>query len=190
MIHWDFIAACEGGMRLAAYVPPDAAEASGATVAGGVDLGRIGVGELAALPAALAARLKPYCGLRGADARRAVLAHPLVLTAAEAAALMAVKSAGFLSVLRRRFDGKSAISFDRLADGPATVLMSLAWQYGNPWTDKRCGAVWSLACAGDWLALAAYLRSGFPDPRFGARRQREADFLLAHLSVSQRAAAA
>lgn len=180
-ISWDFIASCEGGMRLDGYVPEDASGASGVTLAAGVDLGRLGAEECRQLSPELSARLVPYCGQTGVAARKILQNNPLRISPLQARALMNVKASGFLAAIHRHYDRLSPVPFDRLPCGPATVLMSLCWQYGDPWTDKHCGQAWQLACLGAWRKFAAYLGRNFPDRRYQTRRKREADFLLAHL---------
>lgn len=168
-------------MRLCGYVPDDASGQSGVTVAAGVDLGRLRQAEQHTLPAALVQLIGPYCGIKGLYASRFLKDHPLHISVPQARALMAVKASGFMDQIHRRYDPVAPVPFDRLPVGPATALVSLCWQYGNPWTDKNCGDAWQIACRADWHGFAGYLSNGFPDKRFRSRRRCEAAFVLAHL---------
>lgn len=187
MIRWDFIADVEGGMCLSGYVPKDKAggpdAGSGVTIAAGVDLGRLTRDELALLTPDLQEKVAPYFSMHGGAALRALRARPLRINQHEGETLMALKAVGFIKTIRHEFDARSHVPFARLADGPATVIMSLTWQYGDPWSDKKCGDFWRQACAGDWTQTAAYLTAGFPDGRYPSRRRKEADFLLKNRTV-------
>ncbi len=181
MIDWDFIYAREGGLVLKGYVPPGSQD-SGVTIAAGVDLGQQGLREIASLPNGLRDRLKPYLGLKGDTARVKLHSHPLTITEQEARLIMRPFQTRFVCSAQMHFDGADPIvPFARLPDGPATAIMSVTWQYGNPWADKKCGNFWQIARRCDWPALADQLRA-FPDQRFITRRRQEAEFLLAHVA--------
>lgn len=171
MIIWSFISDLEGGLQLCGYIP---GSHSGVTVAGGVDLGYRSIADLLAYPAPLQAKLAPYVGLRGSSARAYLNKHPLTLTEDEAEAVEAPVRAAFLTEVRRQYGP----AFDEIPDAAQTVIMSVTWQYGDPWSDPKCGDFWNLACGQDWGALADYL-DDFPDERFISRREREARFLRA-----------
>lgn len=175
MIVWNFIYAQEGGLTLTGYVPP-AGMASGVTLAAGVDLGWMKPPEFAQLMPGLRAKLRPYFGVKGQPARLLLREKPITITPTEADELMVVKKAPFLRAIHAQFDTRAKTTFDQIPDGPATAIMSLTWQYGNPWSDSKCGAFWPTALTCDWLALATVLHD-FPDRRFISRRRREADFL-------------
>ena len=171
MIIWSFISDLEGGLQLRGYIP---GSHSGVTVAGGVDLGYQDAADLRAYPAPLQAKLAPYVGLRGSFARAYLNKHPLTLTDDEAEAVEAPVRAAFLTEVRNHFGAE----FEEIPDAAQTVIMSVTWQYGDPWSDPKCGDFWKLACAQDWDALADYL-DDFPDKRFITRRRHEAGFLRA-----------
>jgi len=191
-IAWPFIYAQEGGLRTHAYVPPDTAQNSGVTLAAGIDLGQVKPGDamLSALPADLLARISPYIGKRGRSAVLLLQAKPLVLSNAEADFLMAEKKAQFVASVSEHFDAGARQTYSAVPEGPATALMSVAWQYGDPWRDPKCGDLWKIAQACDWKQLAAYLidtpssgRPYFPDRRFASRRAREGQFILQTLGA-------
>ena len=89
MIDWAFIGSLEGQSVLDGYVPDPNGSQSGVTVATGVDLGQMDKEALRALelPIALARKLAPYVGLKGATATMALASMPLSLTPDEAATL-------------------------------------------------------------------------------------------------------
>lgn len=180
MIVWPFIYAREGGLITQGYVPKGSST-SGVTIAAGIDLGQQGLREIAPLSGTLRDRLKPYLGLRGDAARIKLHSHPLCVSEQEAKLIMEPTKRRFLCLVQMHFDrADPPISFDDISDGPATAIMSVTWQYGNPWSDNLCGDFWHIATRCDWPALAAQLRA-FPDQRFIDRRRLEAEFLLAHV---------
>lgn len=176
MIVWNFIYEQEGGLILSGYVP-DAGMASGVTLAAGVDLGWMKPQEANELPPYLRAKLRPYIGVKGQPARLLLREKPISITKEEADDLMIVKKAPFLRAIHNNFDPHAKTTFDQIPDGPATAIMSVTWQYGDPWNDPKCGAFWPTARTCDWAALATVLHD-FPDRRFLSRRRREADFMM------------
>jgi hypothetical protein len=177
MIDWTFIAALEGGQILRGYIPRAPGNKSGVTIAGGIDLGYYAWADAAKLSGDLPARLRPYLRLTGDTARAALTAHPLTVTKAEADAIEGPKRVSMIEDLSRHYLRDAAYPFERLPDAAQTVLMSLAWQYGDPWHD--CPKFWKAACARDWPAVIGELRA-FGD-HFPTRRRQEADYLEAHL---------
>jgi hypothetical protein len=187
VIAWPFIYEQEGGLQLHGYVPPDQNGNSGVTVAAGIDLGQIKPSDpmLAALPVALRDRLAPYIGSRGKAAEILVRNSHLVVTAAEADLMMAEKKRQFIASVTSEFDHGALQPYATIPEGPATAIMSVTWQYGDPWKDEKCGAFWSIAQTCDWPRLAAYLMDApttgqpcFPDRRFAGRRSREGHFII------------
>jgi hypothetical protein len=182
MILWKFIVGLEGGLNLRGYVPRGAdgtvAGHSGVSIADGVDLGQRNVSDLAKLKLdpALDRLLSPYAGVTG-DAAAAFLARiPLVLTADQARQLSDAVHAANLPVLAHDYDAAiaaGAVVFDQLPDEPATVICSVAHQYGS--LAKACPRFWRAAVAQDWGAVIAELEN-FGDA-YKTRRYNEADFL-------------
>jgi hypothetical protein len=170
MTDWNFITALEG-YSLKGYVPSNT---SGVTLASGVDLGYL---KLQELDPSLQSKLKPYLGLKGPAAKKALARAPLTITPAEADLLEAPKRASMLQTLAQHYDRDASMPFAGLPDAAQTVLMSVTWQYGTPW--KRCSAFWAYACRGSWLKVIDELEHFGDD--FGTRRNKEADYLLHHL---------
>jgi hypothetical protein len=180
-IRWDFIDELEGGMRLDGYVPDDPDKKSGVTIGSGVDLGWLKQQEFLQLPAPMQSKLKPYIGLRGDAAIKALSATPLKLERDDINTLMDVERRAFIAEVSARYTHDAKSAFSALPDGAATVIMSVAYQYGDPWADLKCGKFWAVACQRDWSGLATQLRN-FPDRRFITRRKREAVFLGLHIT--------
>lgn len=189
MTDWAFIDDLEGGLRLEGYLPRDPDMHSGVTIAAGVDLGWLPAKVLAELPGLLQAKLSPYIGLRGDAALVALRQTPLELSREEALMLEEAERADFTAEVAGHFGRDACHSFAAIRNQAQTVIMSVAYQYGDPWRDRKCGAFWSIACRQAWPELVAYLRipeqpdgmPHFPDRRFRTRRRREADFLATSL---------
>jgi hypothetical protein len=179
MIDWGFITELEG-RSLTGYWPKGF-QASGVTVAGGVDLAYLSPAELAALPPDLQAKLKPYLGVRGDRAQHLLSGQPLVLTAAEADALEGPKRKSIITSLILHYFQATGTPFNNLPDAAQTVLASVAWQYGRP--EVRCPAFWKAACAQDWHAVILQL-CDFGDA-FHTRRCREADYLETNIVTQE-----
>ena len=172
-IDWAFIGSLEGQSVLDGYVPDPNGSQSGVTVATGVDLGQMDKEALRALelPIALARKLAPYVGLKGAMATMALASMPLSLTPDEAATLDGAARYPDTHGLIERY-GEAA--WARLPDAAQTVLASVAFQYG-PGLAARCPRFWAAACKQDWPDVIAELRA-FGD-RYPTRRSKEADYL-------------
>lgn len=193
-IAWPFIYAQES-FALHGYIPPDTHQNSGVTIAAGIDLGQMKLTDqvLETLPGDLKARIVPFVGKRGRAATLLLQAKPLTVTAAEGDFLMSGKKAQFIAAVTAHFDQGAPQPYATIPEGPATAIMSVTWQYGDPWRDEKCGEFWSIAQSCDWLRLAAYLidapssgRPCFPDRRFVSRRAREGQFILRTLNNGDR----
>lgn len=172
MIDWNFIAELEG-IELHGYVPDPEGSQSGVTIAMGVDLGQMHEGELAALSPALAAKVRPYIGLRKHAALAALKAKPLKVTKPEAFALNNLAQRRILYPLRVRFLRDSGVSFDDQRDRFQTVVASVTYQYGSPWA--RTPNFWRSVVARDEGLMIGHLRN-FRD-KYPTRRNKEADYL-------------
>lgn len=172
MIDWNFIAELEGS-ELTGYVPDPEISQSGVTIATGVDLGQMAESELVALPKALAAKLRPYLGLRRGEALAAIRKKPLRITETEALALNEQAQKRILYPLRVRFLRDSGVSFDDQRDRFKTVVASVTYQYGAPWA--RTPNFWRSVVARDEGLMIGHLRN-FRD-KYPTRRNKEADYL-------------
>jgi hypothetical protein len=180
-VDWDFIAAREGAM-LNGYVPrdgngnPDAN--SGVTIAVGFDLGGRTVASLQmlGLDQALIALLTPYLGLRGQAAQSCLNTNPLTITAAQETAIDAEAFNTYYNAVATNYNAASGgISFQSLAQGAQTAIVSLAYQYGTNLAHATPN-FWKQVTGCEWQAAYNNLMN-FGDA-FASRRRLEAAQLL------------
>lgn len=170
-VDWRFITNQEA-CRLVGYVP-EGSDESGVTIATGVDLGQQGPTFLLGLPAGLPSRLRPYLGKKGEEARQALAAAPLAVSQGEGLALDGKARSELLDPLQAHFLQASGEALEAQIPAAQTVLASVCWQYGTPWT--RCPRFWALAVARDWGGVVKELEN-FGDA-YPSRREREAAYL-------------
>jgi hypothetical protein len=180
-VDWDFIAAREGAM-LTGYVPQDASgnpdANSGVTIAVGFDLGGRTVANLQALglDPTLVALLTPYLGLRGAAAQSSLSANPLTITTAERDEIDAEAFNTYYNAVAANYNAASGgISFQSLAQGAQTAIVSVAYQYGTNLAHATPN-FWKQVTGCEWQAAYNNLMN-FGDA-FPSRRQLEAAQLL------------
>lgn len=183
MILWKFIVGLEGGLKLTGYVLGGTGH-SGVSIADGVDLGQRNAADLAALHPnpTLARLLSPYLGITGQPAVALLARIPLLLTGDDAQHISTAVHAIAERVLATSYDAAlapGAVTFDALPDEPATVIASVAHQYGD--LAKACPKFWRAAVAQDWGAVIAELEN-FGD-EYQTRRYKEADFLRGMMLV-------
>jgi len=192
-VDWDFINREEGGQWLTGYVPEDkhgrAVGKSGVTIATGYDLGSKDAAEirkLGILPPeaerALIEKLTPYFGLTGQPALDFLRAEErkrgkpaLEITPAEARSIdLGTRKTAYREI-RDRYNAaaKEGLRFEALENEARTVLVSVAFQYGNLKT--RTPTFWGHMTRGDWPAAIRELET-FHDAHT-PRRGREADLL-------------
>jgi hypothetical protein len=184
-IDWKFIGSLEGQSILDGYVPDAADSDSGITIATGCDLGQITAARLATfgLPATLAAKLQPYCGLRRQAAQNYCDQHPLTISTADADALDAAVRKPIVDELRASYDAAVApgAGFDALPAAAQTVIASVAFQYGANLA-RRAPRFWATVTARRWRDAVAELRN-FGD-HYPTRRRKEADYLERGLGLA------
>ena len=170
-IDWDFIGELEGKRILNGYVPTTKNMKSGVTIATGFDLGQRNEGDLSGLPKALIDKLKPYLGIKGAEAKE--VAGNLNITDPEAKIIDEFSHGEVLNDLRKKWKAKTGKSFDDLPMHKATVVASVRFQHGDLAT--KTPNFWRQTTTGDWQGATENLRN-FQDehPR---RRNKEADYL-------------
>ena len=181
-VDWDFIAAREGAM-LNGYVPRDANgnpdANSGVTIAVGFDLGGRTVASLQALglDPTLIALLAPYLGLRGAAAQGCLSANPLTITAAQHNEIDAEAFNTYYNAVAANYNAASGgVSFQSLAQGAQTAIVSVAYQYGTNLAHATPN-FWKQVTGCEWQAAYNNLMN-FGDA-FASRRRLEAAQLLA-----------
>ena len=174
-IDWDFITGKEG-YELVGYVPAQDVSKSGVTIASGFDLGERSVEELKSggLPKELINKLKPFLGLKGEAA--VDVADQLQVTEEEADKLNKFAKEQSVRLLKSRWKKATGTDFEDLPKAKATVIASVAYQYGNLSTETP--NFWTQVTAengqGDWNAAVNNLRD-FKDA-YGNRRNAEADY--------------
>ena len=176
-VDFDFIKKREG-YKKTMYVPVDnkgkVLGKSGPTIASGFDLGQRSEADLKGLPVSLIAKLKPYLGKRGSTSDIYVKANPLTLTSDEVDDINKFAKKQEVNRLKEDWEGStSTLGFDDLTEAQATVVASVAFQYGN--LPTKAPTFWKHVTNGDWDKAEAELRA-FGD-KYPTRRTAEADFL-------------
>ena len=170
-IDWDFILKQEG-FELQGYVPNAEGSKSGVTIASGFDLGQRTVDDLKGLPQSIIDKLAPFLFLKGAEAQ--AIASNLNVTSDEANVINKFAKSEALTNLKTKWESTTGTSFEDLDQGKATVLASVAFQYGNLETETP--NFWSQTTGGDWESAVTNLRN-FGDA-YNTRRNSEADYLM------------
>ena len=168
------IASYEGN-KLEGYVPDAKGSKSGVTIASGLDLGARSVNDLKGLPENIITKLKPFLGLTGSQA--VARATELNITDEEAKIINTFAHKQSLTKLKKKWEKDSGQSFDLLSKEQATVLASVAFQYGNLKTETP--TFYKLALAGDWQGVYEELID-FGD-NYPTRRKKEAAYLKKYL---------
>jgi hypothetical protein len=145
----DFIAGREG-FELIGTVPDAENSKSGVTIASGFDLGARNVNDLKGLPTDIIKKLEPFLGLKGNEA--VARAKELNITEEEAKIINTFAHKQSLSRLKKKWEKDSGKSFSLLSKEQATVLASVAFQYGTSFekTDGTRMNFYTQALAGNW----------------------------------------
>ena len=175
-VDFSFIKEREGS-ESSVYVPEKDGKVlgnSGPTIASGFDIGQRSESDLKGLPTDIINKLKPYLGLKGSAAKTFVDNNKLSLTTKELDTINEFAKKKEISKLKERWNNSgSTVSFDDLTKEQATVVASVAFQYGNLSTEAP--TFWGYVTSGDWVAAATELRN-FGD-NYSSRRGLEADYL-------------
>ncbi len=173
LIDFDFIEALEGN-SLIGYVPDHLNSNSGVTIASGFDIGaRKRRYMKKSFSPELAAKLIPYCGVRGLSAKLMTNFMPLTITESEARCINELIQSQAVKKLVESWRKASQIDFDTLNIAQRTVVASVAFQYGS--LALKAPNFWQQVTTGDWVGALANLRN-FGD-RYDTRRNIEADYL-------------
>lgn len=179
-VNFDFIKELEG-FETTGYVPDlKVKHQSGVTVASGFDLGQRNENDLKGLPAPLIEKLKPYLGLKLADARNKLKEMPLQLSDQEAARLNVFAKEDTLNKLSNKWKATTGTDFDKLSPEKATVVASVAFQYGD--LEKKTPNFWGQVTQGEWDMAKANLQD-FGDA-YGTRRNKEATYLSMSMAAN------
>jgi hypothetical protein len=171
-INWKFIAAREGTL-LHGYVPDPLRSHSGVTIATGFDIGNASADTIAKLSPALAAKLDPYHGLTRLPALHMLQLNPLTITVDEANEIDQLARQGTIAELEAKYSADAGTPFDSLPEPAQTVIASVTFQYGIPWS--KTPRFWRHCIEQDWKAMYADLMN-FGD-KYPARRKLEAAYL-------------
>lgn len=187
-IDWSFIGDLEG-FELKGYVPKEEDETSnrvksGVTVASGFDLGQHTHAYLDAIHLTgtkLKEKLLPYMGVKGKQARQILKEKPLTLTKEEALLLNEKVKEDKAKLLVKQFEKDSKLDFYSFCKEAQTVIMSVAFQYGNLKT--RTPNFWKTVVVGDLEKMVWHLKN-FGD-KYKRRRLKEAKLLEKYLLLNK-----
>jgi len=163
------------GNKLIGYVPNAKNSKSGVTIASGLDLGARNVNDLKGLPKNIINKLKPFLGLKGNEA--VAKAEELNVTEEEAKIINKFAHKQSLTKLKKKWEKDSGQSFDLLSKEQATVLASVAFQYGDLKTETP--TFYKLALEGNWQGVYEELLDFGDD--YETRRNKEAKYLKQYL---------
>ena len=170
-IDFDFILKQEG-FETTGYVPDAENSNSGVTIASGFDLGARVLKDLKGLPQDIIDVLTPFLSLRGAEAQE--VASNLNVSEDQAKIINEFAKSEAITNLRTEWENTTGTSFDDLSKEKATVLASVAFQYGN--LEKATPNFWKQTTSGDWEGAYNNLLN-FGD-RYDSRRKNEANYLF------------
>ncbi len=170
-IDFDFILKQEG-FETKGYVPDAKNSNSGVTIASGFDLGARVLEDLKGLPQDIIDVLTPFLSLRGAEAQE--VASNLNVSEDQAKIINEFAKSEAITNLRTEWENTTGTSFDDLSKEKATVLASVAFQYGN--LEKATPNFWKQTTSGDWEGAYNNLLD-FGD-RYDSRRKEEANYLF------------
>ena len=169
-INWDFILEQEG-FETTGYVPDAENSKSGVTIASGFDLGARKESDLKGLPEEIIELLKPFLGFTGVEASE--IAPKLKVSDDQAKIINEFAKSTELAKLKTKWQNATGTNFDDLPTEQATVLTSVAFQYGD--LESRTPNFWKQTTSGDWVGAYKNLLN-FGD-RYTSRRLDEAQLL-------------
>ena len=170
-IDFDFILKQEG-FETEGYVPDAENSKSGVTIASGFDLGARVLEDLKGLPNDIVELLTPFLSLKGAEAQE--VASNLNVSEDQAKIINEFAKSEAITNLKTKWETSTGTSFDTLSKEQATVLASVAFQYGD--LESRTPNFWKQATSGDWEGAYNNLLN-FGD-RYDSRRKDEANYLF------------
>ena len=184
----------EGPRQLRGYIParpgnfygnanqrPDAYTAigaSGVTIVTGGDLGQTDVPTLQeyGVPGATINQLRPYIGLKRADAIAKLSALPLTISAETGAMLDDCIHSGYLrKYVAPAYQKAAGITFDALPKQAQAVVFSVCFQKGCGGVRRDWPKLWGYLVTQNWCAASKELRTGFS--QYQLRRRIEGELL-------------
>lgn len=155
-----------------------AMDSSGVTIGTGIDLGAYTASQLLGygLPAQIVNPLRPYFGLKRADALAILYRSPLVISP-EAAALLdeAVICGDCKTYIAPAYERDSGVLFESLPAQAQAVVFSVCYQYGVSGWKKFAPITWGHLCRREWCEAADELMTGFRP--YADRRRTEGELL-------------
>lgn len=155
-----------------------AMDSSGVTIGTGIDLGAYSAPQLLGygLPAPIVNPLRPYFGLKRADALAILYRTPLVISQ-ETAALLdeAVIYGDCKAYIVPAYERDSGVLFESLPAQAQAVIFSVLYQYGVTGWKKFAPITWGHLCKQEWCEAADELMTGFKP--YAARRRAEGELL-------------
>lgn len=152
--------------------------ASGVTIATGCDLGQTDAQTLRGygLPDAIVNQLRPYIGLKRADAIQKLSALPLTISTDTAALLDECVHAGYLRrYVAPAYERAADVRFDDLPKQAQAVVFSVCFQKGCGGVRKDWPKLWGYLVTQNWCAASKELRTGFT--QYKLRRRIEGELL-------------
>jgi GH24 family phage-related lysozyme (muramidase) len=177
-VDFEFIKKREG-YKLRGYVPNSKKSKSGVTIASGFDLGARNLSDLEGLPQNIVDLLKPFLGFKGAEAK--AMASDLVINDAQGKVINEFAKSEALQNLSQKWEAKTGTKFEELPTNKATVIASVAFQYGD--LASETPNFWRQVTTDDWNAAVKNLRNFGDD--YDSRRELEADYFEAGLTEEE-----
>ena len=178
-IDFNFILEQEG-FKTQGYVPEATQSNSGVTIASGFDLGARNENDLKGLPQDIVETLKPYLGLKGEEAENFLNSKRLTVTKNQANIINEFAKEEAVRNLRTKWEKATKTSFDDLPKEKATVLASVAFQYGD--LESKTPNFWNQTTNNQWIDAYNNLLN-FRDV-YNSRREREAEYLFPALEAT------
>jgi hypothetical protein len=147
---------------------------SGMTIGTGVDLGQMNEYDLhrLRLPHDLYMKLKPYLGIRKAEALKL---PPLTLLAGEAKLLSDKVKLVIISKIIKRYEKESGKVFDSLSPKVQAAIIDYFYQWGpDGMLEKPHSDLWDSIKRNDWVSVTDFLDS-LED--YAGRREQESDLI-------------
>ena len=175
-VDFNFIEDREG-FEIIGKVPDAKNSKSGITIASGFDLGARKLSDLNGLPKEIINKLKPFLNLKGDEA--VSKAKELKITKEEGRIINQFAKKQAITRIRKLWKETTGKSFDILTKEQATVVASVAFQYGNLKTATP--NFWKYVTSNEWQKAYDELMD-FKD-RYPTRRKEEAKLLLKYLKT-------
>jgi len=178
-VDFNFIEDREG-FEIIGKVPDAKNSKSGITIASGFDLGARKLSDLNGLPEEIINKLKPFLSLKGNEAISK--AKQLKITREEGKIINKFAKKESLQKLEKAWKKTTGESFNSLTTEQATVVASVAFQYGDLETETP--NFWKYVTSNQWQKAYDELMD-FGD-RYPTRRKEEAKLLFEYLKKNKK----